>query len=159
MKKTLIIVAAMLLSVITSFAQDGRSIYNKYSDYETVSAVYISPAMFKLIGKIPDVNVEDVDFSSVIKSLNGFYLLDTEDPEILAKMNADVDKFIASGKYELLMEAKDGKDKARFYTIGNKDIVTGLVMKAQSDQECTFIYIDGQINQKDLETMLSKANK
>lgn len=157
MKKTILIIAALLLSIITSFAQDGRSIYNKYSDYESVSAVYVSPAMFKLIGKIPEVN-EDIDFSSIIKSLNGFYLLSTEDTSVISKMNNDVDKFISSGKYELLMEAKDGQDKVRFYTIGNNDIITGLVMKAQSNEECTFIYIDGKISQKDLDVMLSKMN-
>lgn len=157
MKKTILIIAALLLSIITSFAQDGRSIYNKYSDYESVSAVYVSPAMFKLIGKIPEVN-EDIDFSSIIKSLNGFYLLSTEDSSVISKMNNDVDKFISSGKYELLMEAKDGQDKVRFYTIGNNDIITGLVMKAQSNEECTFIYIDGKISQKDLDVMLSKMN-
>ena len=52
--KRIIILAALLLTTIASFAQNGKSIYQKYSEAEGVSAVYISPAMFKLIGKIPD---------------------------------------------------------------------------------------------------------
>ena len=44
MKKIFIVAVAMLLT-FTAFAQDGRSIYNKYSDAKGVSAVYVSPAM------------------------------------------------------------------------------------------------------------------
>ena len=50
MKQFYIIVAMLLLS-ISALAQDGRSLYNKYSDLADVEAVYISPAMFRLIGK------------------------------------------------------------------------------------------------------------
>ena len=46
MKKIFAIAAAMLVTV-SAFAQDGKSIYKKYSDAENVSAVYISPAMFR----------------------------------------------------------------------------------------------------------------
>ena len=42
MKQFYIIVAMLLLS-ISAFAQDGRSLYNKYSDLADVEAVYISP--------------------------------------------------------------------------------------------------------------------
>ena len=70
--KKLYILVAMLLVSITALAQDGRSLYNKYSDYDNVEAVYISPAMFRLIGKIPDVKMEgeNVNLGPVIKSLS-----------------------------------------------------------------------------------------
>ena len=76
MKQFYIIVAMLLLS-ISALAQDGRSLYNKYSDLADVEAVYISPAMFSLIDKIPDVemNDESVNFGPIIKSLTGLYIL------------------------------------------------------------------------------------
>ena len=43
--KKLFIIAATLLLGIFAHAQDGKSIYNKFSDEEGVSAVYISPSM------------------------------------------------------------------------------------------------------------------
>ena len=75
--KKLYILVAMLLVSITALAQDGRSLYNKYSDYDNVEAVYISPAMFRLIGKIPDVEMEgeNVNLGPIIKSLSGLYIL------------------------------------------------------------------------------------
>ena len=71
--KRIAIIAALLLASIFSFAQTGKSIYQKYSDAEGVSAVYISPAMFRLIGKIPDLHVEgeDVNLAPIIQSLSG----------------------------------------------------------------------------------------
>ena len=65
------ILAALLLVTISSFAQDGRSIYQKYSDSEDISAVYVSPAMFRMIGKLPDIELNngEVNFYSIIKSL------------------------------------------------------------------------------------------
>ena len=47
--KRLFIIAALLLTGIMAHAQDSKSIYNKFSDEDGVSAVYISPSMFKLI--------------------------------------------------------------------------------------------------------------
>ena len=54
MKNIIVFIAALLLS-LSAAAQNGKSIYQKYSDAENVSAVYVSPAMFRMIGRIPDL--------------------------------------------------------------------------------------------------------
>ena len=59
--KRIIATALMLLMTVGAFAQEGKRLYNKYSDQDGVSAVYISPAMFKLIGQLPDINIESAD--------------------------------------------------------------------------------------------------
>ena len=43
--------------------------------------------MFKLIGKLPEVHINegDVDFAPLIKSMTGFYLLQTEDKALAEK--------------------------------------------------------------------------
>ena len=72
MKKLYIFLALVFLSV-TAWAQNGRQLYNKYSDSPDMEAVYISPAMFRMIGRIPDVKFQDgeVNFSSLVKSMSG----------------------------------------------------------------------------------------
>ena len=45
------------LAALTASAQNYKSLYQKYSDDERVTAVYISPAMFKMIGKLPEVRI------------------------------------------------------------------------------------------------------
>ena len=157
--KRLFLLAAMLLVTISSFAQDGKSIYQKYSDSEDISAVYVSPAMFKLIGKLPDIemNSGEVNFYPIIKSLTGLYIINSSNKNINAQLYADVEKFIKSGRYELLMEAKDSGEAVRMYTVGNDTVVNSFVMVARDGDETTFICIDGNMNRTDMEKLLAES--
>jgi len=161
MKKILFVLIALFLTA-GAFAQDGKSIYRKYSDDENVSAVYISPAMFRLMGNLPGMTMEGkdgekVDIAPVVRKLSGFYLITTENPEIKSALYNDVDRFIGKGRYELLMEAKDDGETVRFYTVGNEKIVSSLVLLAQDGEETTFICLDGEIPQDDLNMILEQA--
>lgn len=150
MKKIMMVAMALFLSV-AAFAQDGKSIYNKYSGLDGVSGVYISPAMFRLMGKLPEMQLsgEDLDLASVIKSFSGLYLIDSEDERVNENLKADVDNAVRKGKYELLLETKDSGDIVRLYTLG-EDIVKSFIFFTISGRECTFISIDGQIRMEDL---------
>ena len=95
MKKILLIALAALIGA-SALAQDGKTIYNKYSEGQGVSAVYISPAMFKLMKRIPDIELEgeNVNLGPIIKSLTGMYILNSENPDVNEDMKRDVDRFI-----------------------------------------------------------------
>ena len=157
--KQLYILAATLLLSVSAFAQDGRSLYNKYSDYANVEAVYISPAMFRLIGKIPDVEMkgENVNLGPVIKSLSGLYILSIKEGDIANQLADDVNRFINRGQYELLMEAKDNGEVTRMYTVGDDFTVNSFVMIAREGTETNFICIDGNIPRDQLEDLIAKA--
>ena len=159
--KQLYIIVAMLLMSISAFAQDGRSLYNKYSDYENVEAVYISPAMFRLIGKIPDVemNDESVNLGPIIKSLTGLYILSIKEDRIAQDLADDVNRFIRKGEYELLMEAKDNGEVTRMYTVGDEFTVNSFVMLAREGNEVNFICIDGNMPREQLENLIAEAAK
>ena len=158
MKKLFAIMVLAVLSV-AALAQSGRDIYNKYSDEAGVSSVYISPAMFRLIGKIPDVKLEDseVNFSSIIKSMSGFYIVSSENPDIADMLYTDVKKYIQKGDFELLMEAKDDGEVMRMYTAGNDTTVSSFVMLARDEAEVSFIAFDGKMNREELEVLIAEA--
>lgn len=153
-------ITVLSLIGISSFAQSGKSIYNKYSEAEGVSAVYISPAMFRLMGKLPDMSFsdKDIDLSKVVKSLDGFYLLDSENESINRELAADVRKFIQGNEYELMMEVKDDGEVVKMFTIGKGDDITGFVMLADEKDECTFICMDGHMSREMLESIISKID-
>lgn len=157
--KRIAMIAAMLLLTISSFAQDGKSFYQKYSDTEGVSAVYISSAMFRLMGRIPDLDVEgeDINLAPIIQSLSGLYLISSEDKAVGRDIKADADRFVAGGRYELLLEVKDSGEIVRIYTMGTEKTVSGFVMIAADDAETTFIYLDGKMNREDLENLLAQS--
>ena len=147
MKKIFMAIATLLILGISASAQDGKSIYKKYSDMDGVEAVYISPAMFRLIGRIPDINIGDdkVNLASVIKSMNGLYILNTSDPKIGDGIYSTAEKFVKKGQYELLMEAKENGAATRMFTVGTDKIVKDVVMLSKSGADISFISIDGEI--------------
>lgn len=157
MKKILVIAATLLLTA-TAFAQDGKSIYNKYSDAKDVSGVYISPAMFRLIGKIPDMEIadEDINLTSIIMSLTGLYIIDSENVSINENIKRDAEKFVKDGKYELLMEVKESSEVTHIYITGKNDNVSSFVLISYEPDECTFICIDGQISREKLEKIIAE---
>lgn len=157
--KRIALIAALLLLTISSFAQNGRSIYQKYSDTEGVSAVYISPAMFRLMGKMPDLQMEgeDVNLAPLVLSLSGLYLISCEDSAVGKEIIKDAEKLVAAGKYELLLEAKDSGEAVRIYTVGDDKTVTGFVMIAADSSETTFICLDGTMEREELENLLAQS--
>lgn len=158
MKKIIILAAAMLLSA-SALAQDGKSIYQKYSDSKGVSSVYVSPAMFRLMKRIPDIDMGkgDVNLSPIIRSLDGLYIINAEDSGIGEALRKDVEKFVSKGEYELLLEAKDNGDKVEIYTVGNSKVITSFVLLALEPGESTFICFSGQIPREELEKTIGAA--
>ena len=159
MKKSVICAIFTVLATLTSFAQSGESIYKKYSGNKGVSAVYISPSMFKMIGKLPDLEIDDTDInlSGIIQTLNGLYILEAENKSISDALLSDVEKFVGSKKYELMMEVRSDDETVRIYTSGNENIVEGFVMLALEDDETVFISLDGTMPRKELEKILARA--
>lgn len=158
MKKFFAIAAAMLLAA-AAFAQDGKTIYRKYSDEKGVSAVYVSTAMFRLVGKLPDLEIGDdeVNVAPLVKSLDGMYILSSENPDVNARMVKDVSKWVDSSKYEMLMEIKDDGEIVNIYTAGTEKEVTSLVLIAADGGESTFICLDGKMPREELEKLIASA--
>ena len=158
MKKIYAMMVLLSLS-LTAFAQGGRDLYEKYSDLPGISAVYISPAMFRLIGKIPDMELQDesVNLTPLIKSMSGFYILSTEDRATTESLYADVKKFVKPGRYELLMETKDDGQVLRIYTVGDEKTVESFVMVTKEDSEVSVISFDGKMDREQMENILAEA--
>ena len=159
--KHIAIIAALLLAATASFAQNGRNLYQKYSGAEGVSAVYISPAMFRMIGKIPDLQTGDgsVNLAPVIQSLSGFYLLSSENKDINARLRTETDKLLRSGSYEMLMEVKDSGETVGMYTVGDEKTITSFLMIAEDGDELTFMCLDGKMNRNDVENLIADEMK
>ena len=160
--KRIFLLAVLLLGALTASAQSGKSIYQKYSDAENVSAVYISPAMFRLIGKIPDMQMNDgesVNLGPIIKTLSGLYVLSIKEDSVADELYDDVSRFIRKGQYELLMEAKDNGEVMRMYTVGDDFVVNSFVMLARQGDEVDFICLDGTMPRDQLEALIAEATK
>lgn len=166
MKKLLIAALAAFLVAASVFAQDGKSIYNKYSGKDGVESVYISPAMFKMVGQLPELSVhvdsedDTIDLAPIMRSLDGMYILSSSNQEVNTRIAADVADFVRKNKFELLMDAKDGEEAVSMYTLPDKkeaDFLNGFLMISTEPGESTFIYIAGTMSRSDFEALVNSA--
>ena len=162
--KKIYALAVMLLIAIGAHAQEGKRLYNKYSDAEGVSAVYVSPAMFNLIGKIPELNVEvgegsKLDMAPIIRSFTGFYMLDISDKVLGGELHKEVKAMIGKGRYEVLMEVKEAGSTVRIYTCGNDKTISSLVLLSDGNDSVQFICLEGALDRKDFESLVAKSIK
>jgi len=151
----------MLLLAVGAFAQEGKKLYNKYSDQEGVSAVYISPAMFKLVGQLPDINVdmangEKMDVAPLVRSFSGFYMLSFEQKSPAStELYKEVTAMVNKGNFELLMEVKDSGSTIRMYTLGDEKTVSSFVCIINEVDETMFFSLEGSMDRSDLEKLIA----
>lgn len=159
MKKAILIAVFALLCAAASAQQDGKSVYNKYAGKEGVTGVYISEAMFKMIGNMPELPLGDVpvDITPYLKSMEGLYLLEMSHAD--ANLTEDVHKFVAAGNYEPMMEVKDSGTSVNIYITKEGEFITSLVLLVSESNECVFICLDGQISEEDFQKLISEAMK
>lgn len=161
MKRIILIIVSTILFAVSAFSQSGSALYKKYSDEKGVEAVYISSAMFRLIGRLPDLEIgdEDVNIAPVIKMLSGFFVLSTENPSISERLYKDVSDYVKKGKFELLMEVKDDGEVMRMYTVTDKEMIKSFVMVETEGSETNVICFDGKIPRAELDKLISSAMK
>jgi hypothetical protein len=162
--KRILAAALLLISVTLASAQEGKNLYNKYSSEKGVSAVYISPAMLKLIGQLPDLKIQtqgdkSLDIGSLISSFQGFYMLEITEPSAMTTLRKDVASMIGTGRYELLMEMKEEGETLNIYTAGDEKVIDSFVFMATDTDGMQFICIDGAMNRSDVEKLIAAAAK
>ena len=157
MKKIIILLLAFAVSMVSSAAQNSKKkIYSEYSGKPGVSAVYISPAMFKLIKTVPDIeiNSQEVNFSRFIKTLEGMYILNSSDQDIASRLAKDVESELRYGKHELLMEAIEENQTTRIYIVQNDSIVSDLILLSREGHSTSYISITGEMPLDELSKMI-----
>lgn len=162
MRKIFAIMTTLLMITAGVSAQDGKNIYNKYSDIDDVSAVYISSSMFKLIGKLPDMNIgnSEMNLTGLIKSMNNMFVIDCDNENVSDDIKIDVGRMLDKYKFEMLMEVKDNGEKVRIYISGNDDIVSTFLMTADDgDGGYTLIVLNGKMKRSELEKAIIEATK
>ena len=151
----------MLLMTVGAFAQEGKRLYNKYSDQDGVSAVYISPAMFKLMGQLPDINVESadgqkMDMAPLVRSFSGFYMLSFEKKSAASEeLYKEVTAMVNKSNFELLMEVKEDGSTIRMYTLGDEKVVNSFVCIINEDDQTMFFCLEGTMNRSELEKLMA----
>lgn len=154
-------IALAMVMAVSAFAQEGKDIYNRYSGKEGVSAVYISPTMFSLMKKIPDIRieVEEVNLGNIIRTFDGMYILDVENRELAAKLDSEIRDMVSRGRFELLIQAVEKGEEMNIYITREGDMVTDFLMLAREDGNTSVISITGKMPFDELQNILAQATE
>jgi len=156
MKRTfLIFIALMVCRVMSAQTNPIDELFNRYSEKEGFTSVYISGKMLNLLAGM-DKNSGKTD--NILLRLNSIRILSENDSLSTEKVNfyQELRKKLDFSVYEELMVVQEGPDVTKFLVRQNGDRVSELLMITGGREGNTLISIKGDINLKEL-SGLSKS--
>lgn len=148
MKK--LIIAGMCLLTVTSIMAQMNPIdemFDKYSEREGFTSVYISGKMFGFLAGDGKTETGERNLFSRLKSIR---ILSVEDSLQNLSINFydELSRKLNLKAYEELMVVKEGKDNTRFLIKQDGDIVTELLMISGGPGNNSLILIRGDLDLK-----------
>lgn len=151
-------VRLLLVSLLLAFpllSQAQQELFKKYSDMKNVSSVYISKAMLEMN---PSLFTKDIYIGKAASQLNSVQIISTMDKMIKADLLKDIREMVKSSRYELLMKQKGTVSSSEFYVSRKGDKVKELVMITNGVAALKFVYLEGEMTTKDVQSLLLYQN-
>jgi hypothetical protein len=157
MKKLYLITAALcLVSMLQAQTNPIDEMFDKYSEKEGFTTVYISSKMFSLFaGK----EAKNGDNDNIMNKLKSIRILTVEDSTLNINLNfyRELSKKLDLSAYEELMAVKEGSDITKFLIRQNGNIITELLVITGGPGDNTLISIKGDLDLKTISD-LSKSS-
>ncbi len=155
-------VLALALTASGLFAQNNP--FEKFTDMEGVTSVYISKNMLSLMPKESGMQFGDVDVSNFLEKLSSILILTSENKPVAQEMVSLANKRIQDDKYELLMRVKsDDGELVNFFMKGKPENIHEMIMIVEdSDGESVIMQFLGAFSLDDAKNItdgLQKKNK
>lgn len=152
MKLRNLILMICLCCSFSAFAQDD--VFDKLSDMDGVTAVYISKSMF---GSMGGMEMSGLDISKVAGKIEAMQILTAEKTKAAQAMKTEADKLVKNKDYEVMMKVKDSDLKVMFYTKKHNDKIKELLMLVdEAPKEYTIIQIKGDLSLKDIQNITNQ---
>ena len=151
-------VRLLLVSLLLAFpllSQAQQELFKKYSDMKNVSSVYIYKAMLEMN---PSLSTKDIYIGKAASQLNSVQIISTMDKMIKADLLKDIREMVKSSRYELLMKQKGTVSSSEFYVSRKGDKVKELVMITNGAATLKFVYLEGEMTTKDVQSLLLYQN-
>jgi hypothetical protein len=142
-------IAILIAFIIAPMLVAAQNAFDAFEDEKDVTSVVVTKNMFKLLSKI-DLESDDPEvkeYMELVNNLENIKIFTTDNPEVAARMNTAVTKYIggSSGLAELMRVKDDGKN-IRFYSKEgkNENFVQELLM-----------HLDGIVDGKKMTVIMS----
>lgn len=151
MKKLISTLVAAVLVTASLAAQE--SFTKKFGNIKGVTSVYVSKA---LLGMMPDMKSNGMNFAAVASKLDNIQILNTETKAAANALKDGCRQLIAKGKYESLMNVSDGGEHTGIYM---KEYARGkrqYVMLNTDKDETSVIVLTGDLTLQDIKNVIGK---
>lgn len=152
------IIIALMLCIVCSLRSLAlpTSIFEHYADYDDVTVVCISKAMFKLM---PDMNAKanGMDIGALASKLDRIEILTCEKKGLIPELKFHSEKMLKEGKYENLMRVNDSGEKVDIFMSGPHNGVNSYFIRTIGKNEFNLIVITGTITPEDVMGMYRKS--
>ncbi len=130
--KKMMMVLVLALTASGLFAQ--KNPFEKFTDMEGVTSVYISKSMMSLMPKNMNMDLGNVDVSNFISKLSSILILTSENQPVAKEMVSLANKRIRDDQYELLMRIKsDENERVNFYMKGKPENIREMLMIVEDE--------------------------
>lgn len=155
MKKLTIFFAFFLTSHFGFGQEDAISkFFNKYSDDEKFTNIYISQRMFSMFSEIP-VDENEKDVMEAINSLEGLRILSSDSVDGM-KLYKEAFTTLNAKSFEELMVIRDGNQELKFLIRESGGKIRELLMLSGEEKSFFILSIIGNIDLKQI-SKLSKT--
>lgn len=136
-------------------AQGGQAIdrmFEKYSEREGFTSVYISSRMFSMFNS---QNIEDPDLKNLMNRLKSIRILTVEDSTLNLKLNfyEELKKSVDFSEYEELMSVREGNDVTRFLVKETGIVISELLIISGGRSNNSLISIKGDLDLKNISSL------
>jgi len=152
MKRIYTLILLLSLVIMGASAQI-EEFFNRYSDTDGVTSVYISKSLLRMM---PDVKTDGVDLKGLGNKLESIRVLTTEDKALAEKLQSDLKKDLKVKDYEELLKVNEGKEKTMIYMKTGKNGVNEYLIINQETGEFNAIQIMGKITPDDIQNMVNE---
>lgn len=155
MKKPIIFLLLILTSQLAFGQEDAISkFFNKYSDDENFTNIYISQRMFSMFSEIP-VDENEKEVMEAINSLEGLRILSSDSVDGM-KLYKEAFKTLNAKSFEELMVIRDGNQELKFLIRESGGKIRELLMLSGEESSFFILSIVGNIDLKQI-SKLSKT--
>lgn len=152
MKRIYLLAFALLICSLPGMAQLSK-VFDKYSDVDDVTSVYISKTMLRMM---PDMKTDGMDIAGVASKIDQIRILTTENPTMAAKLQKDATNNFKPDGFEELMRVNEGKQKTGIYMKTGANGINEYVILNMEPTEFTLIQIEGSLKPTDVQQMVKK---
>ena len=152
------ILFAIVLMLTTLTASAQVKAFEKYSDTEGVTYVYISKALLRMAGAFNMPSAPGTNMKNIIPKVDAIQIITSMEDDMASRLKREAENIVKSQNYELLMQVDDDGDKVRIYHHDGKK-QSAIIMITTSDDETVVIAFTGTFTLKDVESMVNGTKK